>query len=920
LTVYKNQDASTEIIVDNANAGASAQARFTAAAGGTAKAIFGWTPAAAFSGGDGYFFANAGVGWDFFANGSVTPSMNINGSTGNVGIGTTNASGMLQVYSEGGKSAFVVGSSTTSFIVDQRGGVAVGSQSPSYHTFVVKGRSDTYSYNTLFANSDFSFGSAGSALGIYHGAATGDTYSVIQAYDSGKISTNSLILNPSGGNVGIGTTSPWGLLSIDAPAGSPSFVVGSTTGTSFIVNKSGFVGIGTAAPGYKLDVAGTLRVTGRFYSVGTADVVTNLNADYLDGQEGSYYTGYTDSVMSTHITNYHSGGGFCPSFYSWDGEEYKEDTYILKSLVGSFFETSQSRELTTISKEGTIKGKISMEEPETAYLDSIKIRIEDSLGDEKIITELKPVWASKDLEKLLAADGDYSISQLGDEIFVEFGEAPALAESYSRTIKIVASGYYEPDFIELQNSEWADLKRELAKLFFDLDSQGNVNEFRPMVLRNLDEFGYETPENMLTVNGGAWLKGSADGIGLRVDSFGNVGIGTTTPNHQLEVIGNIAAQGFINLSTKDAKTGIEYLTDTDYQTALAKISGEVKVATYYYIGSEESIREKRLGLIAEESPSEVLSVDGKGVDLYKLSSFTLMGVKALDAKVNSQQTAIDSLASRIESLEAAVSSGALNAQADFNEALTTVSGESITLSQESVDTLTENLLAAVISGLRNLGLSIEQGMMKVKSLAADLLYTRKLAIADQPQGDDDPTIGTAMLAIGDTEVFVLNNQITDTVRIFVTPESAQPVGFTICEKNSETINIGGVYKAQGFRICISESAEQEVKFNWWLVETATNDQISMPDDQTSSQPSTSPQPSPFQEEGAEEVSVSPLASPEASATPTSSETPAVSESPLPSESPAVSESPEPEPEESASPEPSTSPEPEVTPELLPVSE
>ena len=59
----------------------------------------------------------------------------------------------------------------------------------------------------------------------------------------------------STGNVGIGTTSPWGLLSVNAPAGQPSFVIGSSTATSLIVDKNGNVGIGTTSPGDKLHIA-----------------------------------------------------------------------------------------------------------------------------------------------------------------------------------------------------------------------------------------------------------------------------------------------------------------------------------------------------------------------------------------------------------------------------------------------------------------------------------------------------------------------------------------------------------------------------------------------------------------------------------------------------------------------------------------
>ena len=59
------------------------------------------------------------------------------------------------------------------------------------------------------------------------------------------------------GAIGIGTTSPWGRLSIDTsnlPAGVPEFTIGSSTRQDLIVTQNGDVGIGKATPIAPLDV------------------------------------------------------------------------------------------------------------------------------------------------------------------------------------------------------------------------------------------------------------------------------------------------------------------------------------------------------------------------------------------------------------------------------------------------------------------------------------------------------------------------------------------------------------------------------------------------------------------------------------------------------------------------------------------
>ncbi len=201
-----------------------------------------------------------------------------------------------------------------------------------------------------------------------------------------------------------------------------------------------------------------------------------------------------------------------------------------------------------------------------------------------------------------------------------------------------------------------------------------------------------------------------------IDENGNVGVGmmgTTTPGYKLQVMGDIAATSFVNISTRDSKHDISYLGNGDKASMLGKLR-TIGVATYRY-NSESDSSPLRLGLIAEEAPEEVLAIGGKGVDVYKLSTFILAGVQEMAQRLDDVTARMAAAEGRIASLEAfASSTNMLSLMASSTMATTTASS--------TIDTVT--------GWLASFGAAIENGVARFVSVVADMVTAKKLTVGD----------------------------------------------------------------------------------------------------------------------------------------------------------------------------------------------
>ena len=186
---------------------------------------------------------------------------------------------------------------------------------------------------------------------------------------------------------------------------------------------------------------------------------------------------------------------------------------------------------------------------------------------------------------------------------------------------------------------------------------------------------------------------------------------------------------------------------------------------------------KRLGLIAEEAPKEVLSANGKGVDLYKMVSFAWAGMKA-------QQGQIDKIKMDIEELRSLTS--------NFQLPIYTSGGDG-----------SPNLFGSILNSFRVIGAVFENNWFKAKNVAAEMLHIRKNAVPEEN------SIGEAAIPQGQTFIIVQNKFVKSTSQIFLTPKTPLAQSLAITE----------IKEGESFKVELAQAENKDVRFAWLIIGT-----------------------------------------------------------------------------------------------------
>ena len=549
----------------------------------------------------------------FQAAGSLNSWIN---TGGNVGIGTTVPGTKLTVVGDANISGSLNVSSGLNVI---SGNVGIGTTAPQ-NKLNIWGSSAGEFIGTKITNANGGLNSAGTlsfALtsadvdmatikAIRTNAVTdADTDLAFSVYNNSALTERVRI--QSSGNVGIGTTGPTSMLHLnsttnylmnfDGPsnkwreiefsnsgnviaqigkvaAGNNNvYIVGNGTSNLLLLNTGGNVGIGTTVPGQKLTVVGDANVSG---SLNVSDSLNVINGNVgigvtspaakLDVRGNTDVWGYVRTIKT-------SGSAISTDFGD-DGS-------------GGYILTNNGQNFTFRQDGGTVM----------KILDGGNVGIGTTGPSQKLVV-------SGNIIQRNTTNGISLLGQTG---------SPASAVTFMKSGTRHAGIHWDGTVF----------------VFTDIASEADITTFsangRAAIRYGVGAVGTPIYTFDDDLNTGLWTP-AADTLELvtggasrvRIDSTGNVGIGTTSPVRKLEVLAGSAADGIrINVSSGNDGGNIEWRTGTGshWNVDQSGANGDLRFFTELDDDTGGTVRmliqnsSGNVG-IGTTAPSEVLSVNG----------------------------------------------------------------------------------------------------------------------------------------------------------------------------------------------------------------------------------------------------------------------------------------------------------------------